>query len=222
MSCKIIGSSDTLNVQAFDWGQPASPAAPSVNIHRTAGSPTMPSEENLDAIEEQIGLARQQGVQEGLRRAEAAAQQRLDARIGEINAQLAASLAELAALRPVLRRQAEAQVVDLALHVARRILNRALAMDPDALTGLVSAAISRIDARELLEIRVSAIHHAAVKAAIDKMGIPGQVQVIADPRLEPGAVIIDSGRGRLDASVSTQLAEIERGFADYLSPGGAA
>lgn len=222
MSCKIIGSGDTRNVQGFDWGQPASPTAPPVNFRRTGGSPTMPSEENLDAVEEQIRLARQQGVQEGLRRAEADAQQRLDARIAEINAQLAASLTELAALRPMLRRQAEAQVVDLALQVARRILNRALAMDPDALTGLVSAAISRIDARELLEIRVSAIHHAAVKAAIDKMGIPGQVQVIADPRLEPGAVIIDSDRGRLDASVSTQLAEIERGFADYLSPGGAA
>lgn len=222
MSCKIIGSGDNLNVRGFDWGKPLSPAAPSVNIRRTAGSPPMPPEENLDAIEERIRLARQQGVQEGLRRAEADAQQRLDARVGEINAQLAASLTELAALRPMLRRQAEAQVVDLALHVARRILNRALAMDPDALTGLVSAAISRIDARELLEIRVSAIHHAAVKAAIDKMGIPGQVQVIADPRLEPGAVIIDCGRGRLDASISTQLAEIERGFADYLSPGGSA
>jgi flagellar assembly protein FliH len=219
MSCKIISGGDAQPVNGFDWG-PAAPgqAGQSANRHAARRNPFQ-SAESLDEEREQIEQARQQGIQEGIRQAEAAVQQRVQAHTNEVAARLASSLGEVAALRPRLRRQAESQVVELALQVARKILHRTLAMDPDALTGLVSAALARIDARELLEIRVGAAHHGAVKAALDRMGLPVQVQLIPDPSLEPGALLIESDRGRLDASVSTQLAEIERGFADYLAAG---
>jgi flagellar assembly protein FliH len=48
------------------------------------------------------------------------------------------------------------------------------------------------------------------------MGLPQKVEVLSDPGLERGAVILDSKRGGLDASVETQLAEIERGLADLV------
>jgi flagellar biosynthesis/type III secretory pathway protein FliH len=38
--------------------------------------------------------------------------------------------------------------------------------------------------------------------------------VIADANLGAGSVSLESSRGLLDASVDTQLSEIERGFAD--------
>ena len=55
-----------------------------------------------------------------------------------------------------------------------------------------------------------------VKQFLEKMGLPQRVEVIADPGLERGAVILDSTRGGLDASVETQLKEIERDFADLV------
>jgi flagellar assembly protein FliH len=55
-----------------------------------------------------------------------------------------------------------------------------------------------------------------VQQFLEKMGLPRRVEVIADPGLERGAVILDSARGMLDASVETQLSEIERGFADLV------
>jgi flagellar biosynthesis/type III secretory pathway protein FliH len=42
---------------------------------------------------------------------------------------------------------------------------------------------------------------------------------VEDATLAPGSVLIDSSRGVLDASVDTQLAEIERGFADVVRSG---
>jgi len=221
MSCKIIGAGGLLAVQSFDWGQP--PAASVPAVRRQAGCPAQPQGANeVVDLQQELAEARRQGVQEGRRQAEAAAAQQLQAQIDQTSEHLAQSLAGVAALRPRLRRQAEAQVVELALQVARKILHRTIAVDEDALTGLVSAALSRIDARELIEIRVAAAHHAAVKSALDRVGLPGQVQVVSDASLEPGAVLIETGRGRLDASVSTQLAEIEHGFADHLATGGAA
>jgi flagellar assembly protein FliH len=55
-----------------------------------------------------------------------------------------------------------------------------------------------------------------VQRHLDQMGLPQRVELIADPGLERGAIILDSSRGALDASVETQLAEIERGFADLV------
>jgi flagellar assembly protein FliH len=55
-----------------------------------------------------------------------------------------------------------------------------------------------------------------VRQFFEQMGLPQRVEVIADAGLLPGGVTIESGRGSLDASVDTQLAEIERGFADLV------
>lgn len=220
MSCKIIAAGDAWPVQSFDWGQPQTMSPP--GFPKQGSRQRQPSSPEIAAdLQQQLDQARQQGIQEGLRQAEAAAGQRVQACINEMGERLAQSIAAIAALRPRLRHEAETQVVELALQVARKILHRTMAVDPDALAGLVSSALSRIDARELLEIRVGAAHHAAVRSALDRAGLPCQVQVVADASLELGAVLIETGRGRLDASVSTQLSEIERGFADYLSSGGA-
>jgi flagellar assembly protein FliH len=55
-----------------------------------------------------------------------------------------------------------------------------------------------------------------VQQELEKIGLPRRVEVIADPGIERGAVILETGRGMLDASVETQLVEIERGFADMV------
>jgi flagellar assembly protein FliH len=48
------------------------------------------------------------------------------------------------------------------------------------------------------------------------MGLPHRIEVTSDPTLSPASVILESQHGFLDASVETQLAEIERGFTDLV------
>ncbi len=43
-----------------------------------------------------------------------------------------------------------------------------------------------------------------------------KVDLIADPSLRVGDVIFETSQGTLDASIESQLSEIERGFADRL------
>jgi flagellar biosynthesis/type III secretory pathway protein FliH len=43
------------------------------------------------------------------------------------------------------------------------------------------------------------------------------VKIAIDPSLRPGDLLIDTPAGELDASVNTQLHEIERGFAERLA-----
>jgi flagellar biosynthesis/type III secretory pathway protein FliH len=43
-----------------------------------------------------------------------------------------------------------------------------------------------------------------------------EIEVLGDPSREPGSVVFETTRGNLDASVESQLREIERGLTDRL------
>lgn len=165
-----------------------------------------------DDLEEKIRAAHQQGVQEG----QAAARNEMNAQIDAMNLRMARAIEEMSGLRKRFRHEAEEDVVSLALAIARRILHRELTMAPDALLGLVKAALEKMEAREVHSVRIRPEDAPMVKQFLDKMGLPQKVEVVADPGLERGAAVLDSSRGALDASVETQLQEIERGLADLV------
>lgn len=166
--------------------------------------------------EQRIRQAHQQGYDEGL----AAGRLAVAGQIEAMQTKLARSIEEITGLRPRYRHEAEQDAVALALAVARRILHRELTVSPDALLGLVKAALAKMDAREVNHVRVSRQDAPMVLAFFEKMGVPHRIEVVADPGLAPGSVVLESDRGTLDASVDTQLDEIERGFADLVRRAG--
>ena len=128
----------------------------------------------------------------------------------------ARAIEELAGLRPRLREQAEADLIRLAVAIARRIVRRELTVDADAITGLVKAALEQLAVQEAVRVRVHPEHEAAVRAYLASTGGAAEIEVAGDGALEPGSVIFETARGSLDASAETQLAEIERGLTDRL------
>jgi flagellar assembly protein FliH len=164
------------------------------------------------AFEETLRAARAAALREG----EAAGRARAMTELQPVLERLAASTADIAALRPNLRREAEADMLQLALAIARRVLRRELAIDSEALHGLVLAALEKLAMQELSRVRVHPSQAAAVSAILRQAGGAPSVEVVPDPALEPGAALFETSRGTLDASVETQLQEIERGLADCL------
>ena len=168
----------------------------------------------------QLEVHYQQKVREahlaGVREGETAGRNRAAAEFQPVVERLARSIQEIASLRARLRREAEADVVQLALAIARRVLRRELAMDPDALRGLVMAALEKLQGQEISRVKVHPSHAAMVTSCLQQCSLGGQVEVLPDPSREPGSVIFETTRGNLDASVDAQLQEIERGLADRL------
>jgi len=128
---------------------------------------------------------------------------------------------ELAGVRPQVRADAEQAVVNLAMAIARRVLHREIATDPAALLGLVKSATERVNARVLNRLRVSPRDAAVLQEHRDRIGLPPGLEIAADPALVPGSAVFETVRGELDASVETQLDEIERGLADRMRRRGA-
>jgi flagellar assembly protein FliH len=129
---------------------------------------------------------------------------------------LAATIGEIAGLRSRLRREAEGDTLKLALAIARRVVRREIAVDPEALHGLLLGALEKLESSEIARVRVHPSHAPAVSALLHKMAGGGAVEVLSDTRLGPGGVIFETARGNLDASAETQFEEIERGLADCL------
>jgi flagellar assembly protein FliH len=163
-----------------------------------------------------VGHEIKSAYQKGIRDGQAAARKEMLAQMEAISSRMARTIEEFSGMRQRFRHEAEEDVVALALAIARRILHRELTIAPEALLGIVKAALEKIEAREVHRVRIRPEDAPAVKQFLDKMGLPQRVEVVADPGLERGAAILDSGRGALDASVETQLSEIERGLADLV------
>jgi flagellar assembly protein FliH len=198
-------------VQAFAWAvvAPAETPHPKTGADRSA-QPAIRDAELEQAIQERISQARQAGFTEGEASGRAKAQ-------GEVRAaidRLAQSIADISEFRGSLHRQAEVEAVRLSIAIARRVLRRELTVDPAAIEGLVRAALERLQSQESCRVRVNPDHVSAMRAALERAGMSAKIEVITDPAQEPGAAIFEMPSGNLDASMDSQLREIERGLAD--------
>ena len=130
-------------------------------------------------------------------------------------ARAARAIQEIAGLRPQLMREAVSDLLGLSLGIARRILHRQLSVDPAALEGLVAGALQKLPGQEICRIRIHPELEAGMRQALAREG-RGGLPVVADGTLERGAILIDTARGKLDASLEIQLAEIGRGLTDRM------
>ncbi len=173
-----------------------------------------------NAVHPDVGHQVDQRIQEahaaGVREGEAAGRGRASAELQPVIERLSRTIQEIAGLRARMRREAEGDLLRLATAIARRILRREIMVDPDAMHGLVLGALEKLQSQEITRVRVHPAHAALVTACLRQMVAGSPVEVVADPSREPGAVIFETDRGNLDASVESQLREIERGLADRL------
>lgn len=159
-----------------------------------------------------LDQARREAYAEGL----AAGRQQAEDQFRPAVERLAETLNSLARLRQDLRQQTIQDLVHLAVSIAARVLHREVAVDPDALSGLIQAAYLKIQAREISRVRMHPTLENVVRKVLQQAGAPNNLVLVSDPSLNPAEVFFETAQGTLDGSVETQLREIERGLTDRL------
>ncbi len=175
-----------------------------------APPPQARSAELQQEMEKHVREAHEAGFREGELAGKAQAEDQVRAAVER----LAESIAGIDEYRTRLYRQTEVDAVRLSIAIARRVLRRELTVDPSAIEGLVSAALQRLQSQDSCRVKMHPDFIPALSAAIERMGMSAKVEVVADAAQEPGAAIFEMPRGNLDASIDSQLKEIERGLAD--------
>lgn len=217
MLSKILRSAAAAQAQRLDW-----PAVDARGAGPTTGAPASSADGDAEKaarriaeLERKLERCAADARQAGYREGEAAARAAASAEAQPLLGQLARSIEEISNLRPRLLRESEAELVQLSLGIARRILHRELAVDPGAIRGLVRSALDQLPSGDLCRIRAHPELEPGIRKCLEQAGRSG-IQVIPDDTLDRGGILVETSRGKLDASLETQLAEIGRGLADRL------
>ncbi|MGA3238084.1 MAG: FliH/SctL family protein [Bryobacteraceae bacterium] len=211
---RVIETESEVEVTPVVWRRVGAAVTPASGGKADAASPDLTAQ--IQRMEQQCEQRVKEARAAGLREGEAAARTRAAAEVQPVIEKLARSIEDLAQIRGRLRKQVEGDTIKLSLAIARRVLRRELAIDHDAMRGLVMAALEKLQAQEICRVRTNPAQAAAVTACLREGASNAKVEVIPDGSLQPGGVVFETNHGNLDASVDSQLAEIERGLADHL------
>lgn len=220
MSSKVSLERRSDHVRPFAWRNVA-PNGETIDRRKFAadskipgGTPSALHESRIAELEKQaeqrVREAREAGRLEGQAQAKAQAQEEVRATLER----LAAAIAEIDQYRGQLLRQTETDAVRLSIAIARRVLRREITVDPSAIEGLVRAALERLQSQENCRIRMHPDFVPILRGCIERMGMESRVEIIADAAQEPGSANFEMARGSMNASIDSQLKEIERGLVD--------
>jgi flagellar assembly protein FliH len=226
MLCKVLSGDrldkDSSGIGPPPWLLPGSQVRANVNEGRQAGGTRGSSTQvqqlhaKVEELTSQVDSGAKDAWDQGFRAGETAARKSLEAELRETVSALAQKISEIAAQGPEVIRRAEADTVRLAIEIARRVLHREISVDPSALSALVGAALEKLRSQEIHRVRVHPDLEKLLKSSLEQFGRSAAVEVLSDPALPRGGVTFEIGRGALDASVDTQLREIERGLVDEI------
>jgi len=173
-------------------------------------------------IEEAREAGRQAGREEGLKtgseEGRQAGHQEGVAAAREATATLAETLggivAELSARRAALVKEAERDLLGLAVGIASRIVRRELAVDGGAVARAVAEAAGLAAERTALTVRVNPADLDALRAAqpelTAKFAELEDAALVGDDAIERGGCRLVTADGEVDMQVATQIERIER------------
>jgi flagellar assembly protein FliH len=225
MLCSIVDENE-VEVGEVPWRQKNEPRH--VSFSHAAASDTGASSDSgasneivrLRAELDQSRLLMEKRAKEawenGLRAGEAAARKSLDEQVRAKVELLANTVAEVSSARAENIKRAEADTVRLAIEIARRVLYRELSVDPSALEALIKAAIAKLQTQEIYRVRVHPDLEPLMRSCLEQAGRGSAVEIVCDRGQPKGGASFEISRGALDASVDTQLREIEYGLADEI------
>jgi len=218
-SSRILRDSEQAVVTPIAWRASTAVLPPRtkpnpIAVREVLAEETAPAENQL--LQQDRERIEQEAYQRGFAEGKSAGQQQAKAELQPVLDQLGKSLATLTSLRSRIRSEAEGDLLKLAISIARRVLHRELTLEPESIEGLIRVALEKLHSRELCRIRVHPDQESAIRNGLERFSNSQKVELVADSSMQCGDVIFETAHGNLDASIESQLREIERGFADRL------
>jgi flagellar biosynthesis/type III secretory pathway protein FliH len=164
-------------------------------------------------MQERIRLARAEAVAE----TETRTRMEYETRSKAERAKIAQTLEEFQGERRDYFSRVEADVVQLALAIAAKILHRESQVDPMLVAALVRVAVEKLHDGSSVSVRVAPAEAARWRDALAKPVNGLTIEIIEDAHLGPGDCTLTTELGSTSFSIDAQLKEVERGFFDLLA-----
>ena len=190
-----------------------SASTPAGNCGVTKGMSSVPPnhDHQVDPVETERH-AYEQGFAKGEQEGQIAAQRQC----APLTTALETTLVELDGIRKKIQQHMEQEVVELALHVARKVVRHELTVSQDAIVCVVKEAMQKLDDPGKISIRLhpedlKRIHGAGerLKSVIENLD---SIHFEEDAGIDCGGCYIQTEYGEIDARIEEQLHTIEEAF----------
>ena len=113
--------------------------------------------------------------------------------------------------------QVEAEIVQLSLAIAAKILHREAQVDPQLVAALVRIAVDRLHDGSVVSVRVAPQKAEKWREFLANPLNGSTITIVEDVHLEPEDCVLETDLGSANFSIEAQLKEVEQGFFDLLA-----
>jgi flagellar assembly protein FliH len=182
------------------------------------GFPVGEKEPDLSELAKQGSAREAQARELGRQQGEIDSHTKFDEQLGRERAAIATALSEFARERAAYYLKIEAEAVQLALSIARKILHREAQVDPLLLKGIVRVALEHVEGATGVVLAVhpqqSGDWRQYLASHMDAKDVP---EIVEDPALAAERCELRTSMGSAQLGVEVQLKEIEQGMMDLLA-----
>lgn len=161
----------------------------------------------------------QRGIKEGREQGHQEALQQMAPQLQQLQEAWTLTLHEWQGQREAIEREARQSIVDIALVVAEKLVNRIIEVDASVIVDQVDQALSFILQPMDVTVKISPRDRAVLDEALPRLR--GEfthlknITLVEDADLLPGGCVVTYGQGQIDASIETQL----RRLVELMLPG---
>lgn len=136
----------------------------------------------------------------------------IDKQVSDLREQLSRTLTELQYLQSETESKAEREMVELAIEMAKKIVQREVTVDREVALTLARVALTRLHSRSTTIIRLHPDDYAHAVAHRERLESDGAIEIVEDRSVGLGGCLIQTEMGDIDARIAHQFREIEKGF----------
>ncbi len=222
MTSRLIkqGTKRAEGIQHFLFKEDFKDYTPSAELEREdiSGNPANPHE--ADTKEKITGISavdteklEAEAYHEGFQKGETAGREDALKEMEVTMQKYADSIREIGRIRSSLYAQTEKEVVQLALEIAKKIVNREIQADRNIIRTLVRVALSRVTEKKSVTVRLNPLDYKFLMENIEKLDDEGwDVSLQSDNSIEQGGCLVETGCGDIDARIGEQFREVENAF----------
>ena len=219
MSTSFSGAVEAVRVQgvsAFEYPDVAEIEEYAVSPDASAAAAELAFARKAQLSDAEIASRIAQAHAEGLKEAEGKARSAFLKELENERTRIAETLNDFQMERQRYYSRIEAEVVNLSLAIAAKILHREAQVDPVLIAGLVRHTLEGFQQRTKTVVRVYP-SEASVWRRYFGDETAENITVMEDANVEPNGCILETELGVADFSLQAQLKEIEQGFFDLLA-----
>lgn len=179
----------------------------------SSGRPRVQAESAEAAMEARIREERAEAVAQ----VEQQLRQEYERKLKEARSQIAAAIQAFETQRADYFARVEAEVVQLSLSIAAKILRREAQVDPMLIATLVRMTVEKMREGSRVTARVSVGCGADWKRFFAATPNLARIEIVEDPQVADQDCVLETELGSAHFGLEAQLKEVERGFFDLLA-----